>query len=354
MGVAVKLRWLVEDLTVVMASYDQIKVKRSTTGIGGAYTEITAAATRITLQAGKTLYEHVDADGDATYYYRVTWHDTTLVNPDDDQDPFLGTASTGMYCQVEDLRDEGITVAMLSDARATAKILKWSRMIERWTGRWFEPRTRTIYVDGENSEAQSLGHEIIRIDSMAFIDGRGTEYEEDAITVQGTRIYNRHLTQGLEKPDDRDAPYVEMPKGQWWNYDLGIMQSSRGTVYFPDGRLNLKFVGIFGYTELAPDDSVGETSQGSQIPLSYGQTPDAIKMACMLLVVRDFPQLVDFSLRQDLAKRWAIKSEKTADQSYTLTDPAAVGQSGYWTGDPEIDSIIANYASPLSEGVDWC
>lgn len=42
MTVAVRLRWQVEDLTVVMATYDQINVKRSTAGVGGPYTEITS------------------------------------------------------------------------------------------------------------------------------------------------------------------------------------------------------------------------------------------------------------------------------------------------------------------------
>ena len=348
MSVAVRLRWLVEDLAVVMASYDQVMVKRSTVGIGGPYTEITAAATRIDLQTGKTLYEYVDAGGDAAYYYRVTWHDSGGVVADDDQDPFLGEAATGMYCQVEDLRAEGITVAMLSDANAVTKIKRWSKYIERCTGRWFEPRARAFILDGDNSLCQRIPHPIIRIDALATVSGRGSEYQESEVSVDGTRVYNRHLTQGLDRPDDRDAPRIEMPLGFWWNEDLGVMEALQNQVYFPAGRLNLKVEGIFGFTELDPDDSVGETSQGSQVPLAYGRTPDLIKQATMLLVLRDMPLLLDFGFREELRGRWSLTSEKTADQSYTRANPGAIGQAGAWTGDPQIDSLLAVYASTLT------
>lgn len=337
---------MVEDLSVVMATHNQIKVKRSIAGVGGPYTEITAAATRITLAAGKTLYEHVDASGLAAYWYRVTWHDSTGLAVDVDQDPFQGTAAAGMYCQVADLRTEGITVSMLSDAAAVRKIVASSRYIDRCCRQWFEPRSRTIRLDGRDSRVLPLGIPIIRIDSVARISGRGASFDDsEVVDVDDLVIYNRHLTEGLEEPDDRDTPRLEFPGDQraygvggstsWVPLTSGFGRSSQG----------VQIVGVFGYTELDPDDSVGETSDGSQIPLAYGRTPPLIERACMKLVLRDMPTLVDIDEREDYRSRWMLTGEKTADQSYTRAAPGSVGQSGYWTGDPEIDEVISMYVS---------
>lgn len=350
MTVAVRLRWMVEDLTAVMTSgYDQILVKRSTTGMGGAYTEITTTATRINLQAGKTLYEHIDAVGLASYWYRVTWHDSATVAPlpDADQDPFQGEAASGMYCQVEDLRTEGITTAMLSDSRAATKIKEAGRYLEKCCRQWFEPRSRTFRVDGRDSRVLEFRVPIIRLDSAIHITGRGAGFDDsDTIDVDDLVVYNRHLTEGLEEPDDRDTPRAEFPDDQI-SYGLGGTQNYIPlTSGFGRSSQGVQVTGIFGYTELDPDDSVGETSEGSQIPLSYGRTPPLIKRACLKLVLRDMATLIDLDLREDFRSRWMLTGERTADQSYTKAAPASVGQVGFWTGDPEIDEIISMYQSP--------
>jgi hypothetical protein len=351
MGIAVRLRWHVEDLAVVMASYDQIMVKRSIVGVGGPYTEITSESTRIDLQAGITLYEYIDADGEEAYWYRITWHDSNLINPDDDQDPFQGEASNGMYCQVEDLRDEGITEAMLSDVRAINKIKEWSRYIENVTRRFFEPRSKTIPIDGRDIPVLRTGDPIIMLSSAKYWSGRGSNFDDSQeIEIADVRVYNRHLTADLENPDDRADPRIEFPVSSIYPYlsiwDNTSESSTRlASSQFPESRLGIAVTGIFGYTELDPDDSVGETSPGSQIPLAYGRTPPAIRKACMLLVLRDSPQLVELSDREDYSARWTLTQEKTADQSYTRASPAALGQVGYWTGDPQIDGLLAMYVS---------
>lgn len=248
------------------------------------------------------------------------------------------------YITVSDLRDEGITESMLSDAKAEEKIAYWSKFIDQITGQWFDPRDRTLFLDAKNSSSLVVGHPIIQIDEAYLVSGRGTDYDEDEIDVADIRVYNRHLTQGLTRPDDRFAPRIEFQVPDWVNTYYQTFDYPRIHSRFPTGRLIVKLVGVFGFTELHTGDSVGETAEASQVPLSQGHTPYLIERAVMLLVVKDMPQLVDTGFRQDLRSRWALTSEKTADQSYTLASPASIGQTGGWTGDPEIDMLISMFA----------
>jgi hypothetical protein len=264
---------------------------------------------------------------------------------DVDQDPFQGEASSGMYCTVQDLRDEGITVSMLSDARALAKIVEQSRYLDKVCRQWFEPRTRTFRVNGRGARVLRLGVPIIRLDSAAYVSGAGTDFDDsDTIEVDDLRVFNRHLTQGLEEPDDRDTPRVEFPLGSQYLGTDGVAYLGSNAA-FGLSTQGVQLTGIFGYTELDPDDSVGETSEGSQVPLAYGRTPPLIKRACLLLVLRDMPRLIDLDEREDYAGRWMLTGERTADQSYTRAAPASVGQVGFWTGDPRIDELISVYVS---------
>ena len=73
---AIAVTTIVSDLEQVLAVYDRIKVYRSTTGIDGAYTEITNGTTRIPLEAGKTAYKYIDTAGDPDYWYKVRYSST--------------------------------------------------------------------------------------------------------------------------------------------------------------------------------------------------------------------------------------------------------------------------------------
>ena len=350
---AIKLRFVAENLSNVMLVYDVIKVYRSTTGISGVYSEITIPATRVPLVAGVTLYEHIDTTGDVSYWYKFAYFNTGDLSESALSDPIAGTDEGGLYCSVQDLRDEGITTTMLSDSRALAKIAKWSRAIERWTGRWFEPRVQSYTLDGDGGSAQRCPVPIIRLDTVALVSGRGASFDQEAISVDEVRVYNRHLTQGLIRPDDRSNPRVEAPRvdgafGPEYRREPGVFYSDIWK--FPRGRQNVKLSGVFGYTELIPGDPVGETSEASQVPLSFGSTPPLIRELCLLLVARDYPQLADTSLREDLRARWRIEQEKTRDQMIKLGSLKDAGQVGAWTGDPELDGIIAMYVAPSATG----
>ena len=91
--------------------------------------------------------------------------------------------------------------------------------------------------------------------------------------------------------------------------------------------------GVFGYTD--PDGS------------GVGHTPELIRHVTKLLVLREIPTMTDTSLREERQKRWRIVSERTRDQGYNL-DPLRA--HGGFTGDPEIDAILAAYQRPPQLG----
>lgn len=342
---AIKLRFVVEELSNVLTQYDQAKIYRSTTGQTGVYSEISGPGTRVPLVAGVSLYEFIDSAGSPNYWYKFAYFNSLTLAEGSLSAAIQGEHSGGLYCSVEDLRNEGITDAMASDARLTQLIRLASTMIERFTGRWFEPRFRTLRVTGRGSSFVHIDAPIIAIDAVSLIGGRGTTMSRDAVDMSGVLVYNRHLTEGLIEPDDRDNPRLEFSgAGSFWP----------GEFVWPAVGQVVEMVGYFGFTELAPGDPVGETSDGSQYPLTFGNTPALINRACQLLVARNLGPLGDPATASEWRDRWKITSERTADQSYNVADPtgqAGTGLVGAWTGDPEIDSIISMFSRPPSLGV---
>lgn len=335
----IKLKFVVEQLSNVLLNYDQIKVYRSTTGIDGAYSEITGPGTRVDLDPAVVLYEYIDTAGDPSYWYKFSYFNSVSTLEGGLSTPISGEDSGGLYASIQDLRDEGITVAMLSDARAMTLLAQASTFIDRVTGRWFEPRNRTFRVRSPGTKIVYVGAPIIQVTSVASVFGRGTSLDRESIDVDDVLVYNRHLTEGLVEPDDRDTPRIELIAASLTDYPGAEAE-------FLAGSQVIEVAGVFGYTELAPGDPVGESSDGSQVPLSYGSTPDGIKRACMLLVARNLGTLGDPATRREWRDGGRIIEEKTADQSYKLEGLGAIGQTGTITGDPEIDGLLNLYKAP--------
>lgn len=72
----ITLKVVVPALADAMAHFNRIKVYRSINGVNGTYAEITDPATRMALESGKTVYEFVDENGDADYYYKSSYFHT--------------------------------------------------------------------------------------------------------------------------------------------------------------------------------------------------------------------------------------------------------------------------------------
>lgn len=238
-----------------------------------------------------------------------------------------------MYASVDDLRAEGVTDAVATDARLGALIGLASRYIERVTGRFFEPRGLTLTVDGSGGRTLRLGQPILRVDGV-FIESSPFAPADLPVDPSVYRVYNRHLTQGLLLPDDRDDPKLEFVHG---GDLLGVRFEPPGlslsSLVWPRGQQNITVRGLFGYTE--PDGTPS------------GRTPELIRHVTKLLVLRELAPLADVDRREDAQRRWRITSERTRDQAYTLE---ALRLTGAFTGDPEIDNVLVAFVRPPDLG----
>jgi hypothetical protein len=175
-----------------------------------------------------------------------------------------------------------------------------------------------------------LDEPIVAIEAVTIRDPMG-----GIATVDDTlRVYNRHLTENLHSPDDRDSPKLEFIHGN----DLGgVNEYPSGLaprnflrdLTWPRGRQNIGLVGLFGFTE--PDGSF------------IGTTPALIQEATQMLVFRNIQRL---SIR--LPGTTAVIMEATRDQQVQYAQPGAGGdtRARVFTGDPDIDQILVGFVRP--------
>jgi len=228
------------------------------------------------------------------------------------------------YCLVSELRSEGVTTAMASDSKLQSRIYLASRMIDKITGQWFEPRTRTVIQDGRGNGVLRFSVPIIAIGAVS-----AGGLVVDASTY---KVYNRHLA-GVISPDDRQDPRIVRFEGS--------SNPFYSSPTWAAGVQNIEITGVFGYTD-APDD-LSTPSQGI--------TPVLINRACRLMVIRDLADLANTAARLDAQQRGRLISETTRDQSYTLAAKGASSSGAIaLTGDDEIDLILQEFLAPIAIG----
>ncbi len=218
--------------------------------------------------------------------------------------PVVAGGVTHGYCEVADLRAEGVTEAQASDARLAVLIEEASRTIDQLTGCFFAPRVLTLRLDGRGTPTLEPPAPVIRLDRL---------------TVGGT-----DLALGPEHLVVIGAPAAP-------GFDGPRLMLRHGRV-FPPGYGNVEVEGVFGFTE---EDGA-----------PFGRTPLAIRRACLLLVLRGVPRLAD-GQAADARNAWRLLEERTRDQSYRLD---SVRRPGPFTGDPEIDDILLRYRRPAGLG----
>lgn len=238
------------------------------------------------------------------------------------------------YVTVADMRDEGVPTS-ISDALLARRINLASRFVEQATKRFFTPREMTIKVDGTGGAKILLSDPIIAIEEVLF-DTTPWAPSATQIEMDLLRVYNRHLSQNLQSPDDRNNPKIELfhPSEMLTHYGSSMRSWSR--LVFPEGQQNVTITGVFGYTDY----------DGANV---QGKTPELIKHATKLIVIRELDRMTQIGARFDAQNRHRLTSERTRDQAYTLE---ALGNlRGYsFTGDPQIDNILANYLRPPALG----
>jgi hypothetical protein len=244
-------------------------------------------------------------------------------------------SSAQVYALVSDLRAEGVQAKDASDVRIARMIRLASQYVDRITGRFFTPRAMTLTLDGSGRRAQLLGHPIVAVGEVKMFAGLFEDLAEIPVIPSFFRPFNRHLTQGLLDPDDRENPRLEFfhESDLLGVYTTPAAQLGLGALVWLTGVQNIIIDGVFGYTD--PDGS------------PTGRTPDLIRHVTKLLVMRELPVLADFAWREDRRQRWRITSERTRDQSYNLD---ALRAQGIFTGDPEIDAILVSFQRPAQLG----
>lgn len=252
------------------------------------------------------------------------------------------------YALISDLRDESFSTAALSDARAAELLARASQYIEMFTGRRFVAEPKRLAVQGRGGPVLQLAEPIcallpdgVHVDLEPYPSASSSTLPYSRETL---RIYSRHLTQRLTQPDDRQNPKIEVfnPEGsrREWGGSSGLF----ARYAFPRGQQNVHLDGVFGFTE--PDGS------------PTGRTPALIKLAAMLLVRR---HMVGGGIGAGGGaaggSAHAVTSEKTRDQSVSYAAPGSVGSGragsvllGAFTGDPEIDTLLAAFMRQVSMG----
>ena len=203
-----------------------------------------------------------------------------------------------MYCSIEDIRAEGVTEEQASDARLSELIGLACGYIDRMTGQWFEPREKTLRLDGTGGEVLPL---------PVFLIERPEIVTADGVEIADYVLYNRF-------PPADDRGYPKMYRKTRW----------------PKGVLNVEVKGLWGY--------VDEDARGGYF------TPPLIKRAAMKLALYNFPSLGDAEAQEEKALRGSLLKETTDGHSYELAaDVLAAMASDAITGDTEIDGILKQF-----------
>lgn len=240
------------------------------------------------------------------------------------------------YATVEELRDEGVSND-LSDPQLIRLIMRASALIEAYTKRWFYPKELVLTLDGSGHEILQIGPAICAITEVRILAPNYISLPtvNDLVDPLSIMVYNRHLTQDLTDPDDRHNPKIQYISS--WSGTRRAPELYPGG-WFPRGVQNIQVSGIFGYTE----SDNGVTLWPSTV-IPVGKTPELIKVACMMLVVRDLLPLGDLTGRIEAAQAGNITQERTRDQSVSYGTKSAVSTSTGIINNPEVRNILTPF-----------
>lgn len=100
----IKVRWNVDELVNVMSLFNVQKVYRAAASSGPWVTEITDSATRVPLVAGTTSYLFDDTSGLSTYWYAVSYYNSSTTLESSLSDPIQGNVSNAPdFLELDDL-----------------------------------------------------------------------------------------------------------------------------------------------------------------------------------------------------------------------------------------------------------
>lgn len=308
----VKIRIFVEYISNVLLKFDQIQVHRSETETG-TYSEITGIGTRPELVAGTSIYEYIDTTAPSSdYWYKTRYYNssTLLVS---DLSPAIQGIDGGLYCTLQDIRDEGITVDELDDARAIKLSTAWQQWFEDMSGNFFVPKEATVDFDGDGTKMLQLPMPIIEVSELYINDDFTNAVDPSRYAVYSGRGPVR---------DDRRNPKIVLKTS---SSSTRIYTSSGGSV-FEIGNLNQRVVGTWGYTE------------------SDGSTPYAVSRAILILVTATKEYLPDDQIDQLIGGR--LVEEVTDRHRKQYADLFNRLKTWGPTGITDVDNALRKYRRP--------
>lgn len=216
---------------------------------------------------------------------------------------------------VQDIRDEGLTVDDITDARIDILSAGWQQWLETRCGMWFSSKTLDMLLDGSGGRTLFLPIPIIDLTAL-YINENTTALDSSYYTV-----YNRY-----EPFDDRKNPRIKLKRSNSTDIFVGYSSS-----VFATGDLNQRLVGDFGYVE------------------SDGSAPYLIKRAITILIIATAELLGDSQIDQ-------LKIGKAIEE---VTDRHRVRYSDLWdelqssmaTGLTEVDEALRIYKRPIQIGM---
>jgi len=242
----------------------------------------------------------------------------------------LGAGIYDVYALVSDLRAEDVSSCLARDIDVGHRLILAKKLIDAITLRSFIPTYKSITLDGVGTSCLFLDEAIIAVAQLVQ-DG-------DDVDMSVVKVANRHITQGLLAPDDRNNPTIEFAESLRSRRHVGVIgigPSLRARGLFRAGTQSVNIKGIFGYTDPDPGYAVGVT-------------PYMIRFAAQLIVMSQLPKLGDLDERFSRLNHWRFTGETTRDQSYSLGAGRPVSTlDGPSTGDPEIDGILKSFLAPM-------
>jgi len=144
----------------------------------------------------------------------------------------------GAYVTVQDVRDEGLTdITKYPDKKVVDYIRTWQELLDRACRQWFESRTLTLLLDGNDSDTLFFGVPIISVEHLK-LNGSTAALDASLYKVYSEKSY----------PDNRRNPKISLVSPDAVR-DIYTAPLTYGRLKFHLGRKNQEVKGAFGYVE---------------------------------------------------------------------------------------------------------
>jgi hypothetical protein len=168
--------------------------------------------------------------------------------------------------------------------------------------------------------------------------------EGTELDLASLEVNNRYLRDGMTTPDDRHNPILAFAESIYYS---DYVRELLGT--WAEGRQNIEAWGIYGFTDLPFGAMPGEVSDGSQVPIDYGEIPDMIAWAAKVITInRVYPLASDDALMATLMSR--LTERKTYDESIRFATPDSSTLSETFTLSDAVDQVLDGYRGPMRFG----